>query len=627
MNDTSPNFLADGLAAQVKKTPAAVAVVCGDDALTYASLDARSTALALELQRAGHGPGSYIALGFERSTDGIVALWGVVKSGAAYIPVDPAYPDARIAHMAESARWALLLTSAAMAERFRGLTRASAVRVVDSRDVASSPGGELARGGEADPLYAIFTSGSTGQPKAASVFRRGFTNLLRWYIDAMRLDAGCRALVYTSLSFDLTQKNLFAPLLVGGTVVLQPPGPFDLSAIERQIERHGITLINTTPSAFYPLVDAAAPHGFQALATVRSAVLGGEPISIPRLRAWLTAPVTRAFVANTYGPTECTDICAWHRLDRENLDECPFVPMGRAIPGVGLVVVDDAMRSVPPGAIGELCIAGAGVGGGYLNDPARTAERFVPNPFPDRVPGERVYRTGDLVREDAEGVFEFRGRMDHQVKVRGFRIELGEIESALAAHPSVLEAVVTASDAGGEDARLAAWLLPRVAPCPVPEIRADFARRVPAYMLPSSIEWLAEFPMTPNGKVDRISLERRATSARPPAEVPAQTIVAGSAEARVLALWSELLGRPVQDPALNFFDAGGNSIQLAVLHTRLCEMAGRVLPITDLFVHSTARAQAGLIAGAVADPRRQALLDRARRQRAVFAGAGRVERS
>jgi amino acid adenylation domain-containing protein len=614
----------DCFSAQAGDSPDATAAVCGAERLSYADLDVRSSALAAELLRDGYGAGSYVALGVERSIDMLVALWGVVKSGAAYIPVDPAYPDDRITHMAQSARWALLLTSASLADRFRGLCGGSAVRVVEARGESNAGTLPAPRGSGDDPLYAIFTSGSTGQPKAASVFRRGFANLVQWYIDAMGLDASCRALVFSSLSFDLTQKNLFAPLLVGGTVVLQPPGPYDLQAIEAAVAQHGITHINTTPSAFYPLVDAAATRAFEPLATLRAAVLGGEPISIPRLRAWLSAPATRAFVANTYGPTECTDICAWHRLDRTNLDERAFVPVGRAIPGAGLVIVDESMLPVPRGEVGELCITGAGVGGGYLNDPERTAARFLPNPFADRLPGTRLYRTGDLVREDADGVIEFRGRMDHQVKVRGFRIELGEIETALAAHPAVLEAVVTASQTGAEEARLSAWLLPRDAPCDVESVRAELGRRLPAHMIPTTLEWLAEFPMTPNGKVDRLALQQRiqpGSSAPPPAGPVAAP---HTAESRVLALWSEVLGRPVQDPTAPFFDAGGNSIQLAVLHTRLCAMAGRSLPITDLFVHSTARAQAQLLSGAGSDPRRQALLDRARRQRAVFASAGRT---
>jgi amino acid adenylation domain-containing protein len=597
-----------------ERSPSAAAIMCGSDSLTYAEFDDRSDAVAKRLRASGIGPGAFVALSFERSLDMMVALWGVVKSGAAYIPVDPAYPDARIAHMAASARWDAWLAQEHLLARLGAIPAAAPPRALHDDD-AAAPRGPATRDATADdPLYAIFTSGSTGDPKAAVVFRRGFDNLLAWYIDAMGIDADTRALVFSSFSFDLTQKNLFAPLMRGGTIVLQPPGPFDLRAIEAEIARHGATHVNTTPSAFYPLVDAAAARGFAPLASLRAVVLGGEPIAVERLRAWLSHPGTRAFVANTYGPTECTDICAWHRLDRANLDAYPFVPIGRPIPNVSVVLLDEQLRPVPPGETGELCIAGVGVGGGYLRDAARTADRFIPNPVPELAPGPVLYRTGDVARMDADGVIEFRGRLDHQVKVRGFRVELGEIERALASHPAVREAVVTASHAGGESATLAAWLVAKGAPCEAESLRAHLADRLPGYMIPHRFEWLETLPMTPNAKVDRIALQRRAAAR----EVEAPTRAAADHEREVLDLWSEALGHPVSDPTVNFFDAGGNSIQLAVLHEKLCAWSGRAMPITDLFLHTTARAQAAHLRGGETDARRRAILDRARRQRAIY---------
>ena len=598
----------------VRQKPQAQAVICGAESLTYAELDAHADAVARQLRAYGLGSGSYVALSFERSIDMMAALWGIVMSGAAYIPVDPAYPDARIAHMAASAKWDAWLVHPNLRDRASAIPDAGRLIAMPRAPAPATDGGAEMDAPSRGALYAIFTSGSTGAPKAAVVFREGVENLLAWYIDAMGLDASTRALVFSSFSFDLTQKNLFAPLLVGGSVVLHPPGPYNLRAIEEDIIRHQITIINTTPSAFYPLVDAAASHDFAPLASLRAVVLGGEPISIPRLRAWLTHPSTRAFVANTYGPTECTDICAWHKLDRANLDAYPFVPIGRPIPGAHVVVLNDEQKPVPSGEVGELCITGIGVGGGYLRDAARTRERFIPNPVPDRVSGEILYRTGDLARMDGDGVIEYRGRVDHQVKVRGFRIELGEIEHALAAHPYVREAVVTASSIGGEDARLIAWLVPKAERCDLAFIRAYLAERLPAHMIPSAMEWIDAFPLTPNGKVDRLALQQRAQG------VPASRAATGAddAEREVLDLWSETLGHRIEDPTINFFDAGGNSIHLAMLHAKLCAWARREFPITDLFLHANARAQAAHLRGGERDARRQAIQDRARRQRAIY---------
>ncbi len=610
--------LVAALKARAARAPDAIAARCGGEQIAYSEFDARTDRLAAALRERGLGTGAYVALSFERSIDMLVALWGAIKSGAAYIPVDPAYPNERIAHMAAAARWAALIAPRSLAGRLGAIRGAGPVWPMEELDTDAPPPPPPA---PRDPLYAIFTSGSTGQPKAAIVFHEGFANLVEWYADAFALDAGCRVLVLSSLSFDLTQKNLIAPLLAGGTVILQPPGPYDIPAILEQIERHGVTLLNTTPSAFYPLVDAAAGRGFAPMDSLRVAVLGGEPISIPRLRAWIEAPATRASVANTYGPTECTDICAWHRLDRANLDRWPFVPLGREIPNATIALLDGELQPVAPGESGELCIGGIGVGGGYLHDPERTAARFVPDPRPGQPAGGRIYRSGDLARRDADGLLEFRGRMDHQVKVRGFRVELGEIEHALAAHPSVREAVVTARGAGAEDAQLAAWVTAREGKSADADLRAHLAARLPGYMVPSAVNWLDRFPLTPNGKIDRLALQARSPAACPPA--PARYAAEGW-EARVLALWSSVLGKPVEDPTLNFFDLGGTSLQLAIVHARLREMTGRDVPITDLFQHTTARALARHLGGAGESDARFSPMERARRQRAVFSALSRA---
>lgn len=574
-------------AAHVQLHPERTALVSGGTSLTYAELDEQSGYLAGHLANLGIGPGHHVGAGFQRSIELITALMGIVKSGAAYVPIDPAYPESRISQMITSAGLKTVITKQASARLFPGTD------VICMDDIAAS-GSYRGEYQAADPVYAIFTSGSTGQPKAASVHHAGFANLLEWYRSELLLETEDRTLVISSPSFDLTQKNLFAPLLTGGTLVLDDCQTYDIARILGLIRTHGITLINCTPSAFYPLVDAAGAD-FAALSSLRFAVLGGEPISIPRLRAWLEHPACRTEVVNSYGPTECTDICLFHRLHRGNLDDFPFVPLGREIQNVNVTIRDENLTPLPDGQTGELCIGGIGVGRGYLFDPERSATSFV----------NGVYRTGDLAKRLPCGAFEFRGRADHQVKVNGFRIELGEIEIALNDHESVREAVVTASDD-----KLTAHIQGDVE---IAQIREHLSARLPAYMVPGEFLFVEGFPLTPNGKVDRKALVKT-KSPIPAVETECSDV---SMESKILALWSGILGQPVNDPSANFFDLGGNSIHLAVVHVRLMEMTGREFPITDLFARPSARAIAEHLA-----PRKEAQAPSGIRDRARLAKAG-----
>ncbi|MCW1886941.1 non-ribosomal peptide synthetase [Luteolibacter flavescens] len=578
--------------AHASRFPDRIAVTAGTRSLTYGELQARASRLAGRLQALGARPGVFVGIGLDRSIDLMVALLAVVESGAAYVPLDPAYPAARLSHMISTAGLDLVLSRGDLAPVF---SAAGAKTVIDVQ----------AYGGNAhstpyatpdDPLYAIFTSGSTGQPKAASVFRKGFANLLGWYGSELTLGPDDCTLVISSPSFDLTQKNFFTPLLTGGRLVLDDCGTYDISRISALIRDHRVTLVNCTPSAFYPLVDAAAADGYAALSSLRFAVLGGEPISIPRLRAWLEHPACRAEVVNSYGPTECTDICAYHRLHRGNLDDFPFVPLGREIPNVTVTIRDEDLAVIPDGELGELCIAGAGLGGGYLNDPTRTASSFA-------LAGG-IYRTGDLARRLPCGTLEFRGRADHQVKVNGFRIELGEIELALEQHPDVREAVVIA-----KDGRLIAHLKGSASAA---SLKEHLATLLPGYMVPGEFHHAESFPLTPNGKVDRLAL------ANAPETPKAASFQDGSLTGRILALWSDVLGRPVADPEANFFDLGGTSIHLAVIHVKLREMTGRDLAITDLFACPSARTLATFLSPQAATAA-SAAQDRARLQRAGLA--------
>lgn len=588
---TSPDRWTDKFERQVELNPAGTAVISEAGSVSYGELSARSNQIANLLRSHGIGRGQFVGLGLHRCLDLPAALLGILKSGAAYVPLDPGYPTARIEQMISSAKLEFVVTNKELAGEFPKVQ----TLCVDDQAVSDASSAGLIPCPETDNLvYAIFTSGSTGQPKAASVYHRGFANLLHWYSIELKLGPADRTLVISSPSFDLTQKNFFAPLITGGTLVLDDCQTYDISRITALIRHHGITLINCTPSAFYPLVDAAAGDSYASLASLRFAVLGGEPISISRLRAWLEHPNCRAEVVNSYGPTECTDICTFHRLHRGNLDDYSFVPLGREIPNVTVAILDESGAPLPAGEIGELFISGSGLGAGYLNDPARTSESFSAS----------TYRTGDLAKRHPSGILEFRGRADHQVKVNGFRIELGEIEIALNAHESVREAIVVANDN-----RLIAHVEGAVEAA---VLREHLASRLPAYMVPGEFHFVEKFGLTPNGKIDRLALVGPASSN------PVKIGIGRSMELRILALWSEVLDHPVSDATANFFDLGGNSIHIAIIHVRLMEMIGRKFPITELFALPTARAIAEYLSPKDALAAKTGAQDRARLAHAGF---------
>jgi amino acid adenylation domain-containing protein len=573
-----------------QRAPSQSAVIGGGETWTYRELAQRADQIAQHLAAAGIGRGDFVGLGLNRCLELPAALLGILQSGAAYIPLDPAYPAARIEQMIASSRLRWILTTRTLAAQF---PNSEVICLEDLGEVSVSPTHAHPRLPR-DLFYAIFTSGSTGQPKAAAVYQAGFENLLDWYVRELSLSPADRTLLISSPSFDLTQKNFFAPLMSGGTLVIDPEPIYDITRIDKLLRQHKISVINCTPSTFYPLVDAAAATDYAALASLRVVVLGGEPISIPQLRAWLEHPQCHAEVVNSYGPTECTDIATFHRLNRKNLADYAFVPLGREIPNLKVTLCDEALQPVALGEIGEICISGISLGNGYLHDPEQTAKVFQP-PY---------YRSGDLAKRHPSGILEFRGRADHQVKINGFRIELGEIEIALQQLPAIREAVVIAVENF-----LIAYVQGNATRN---ELTTLLAARLPHYMIPSDFHWLETFPQTPNGKIDRLALAQLNVSAAAVAAAPSTSQVA-----QILELWSEVLGRPVSDRHANFFDVGGNSIHLAVIHLRLMKLAGTEFPITELFALPSAQAIADFLSPQATD---FAKSDAAARARAAQSG-------
>ncbi|WP_445234378.1 amino acid adenylation domain-containing protein, partial [Duganella rhizosphaerae] len=570
-NDTAVAYPQDRLLhqlfeAQAAARPDAVAVVCGGERLGYAELNRRANRLAHRLLAMGVGPDDRVAICVERGIAMVVAVLGVLKAGAAYVPLDPAYPSERLAYMLDDSVPKAVLSEPVHRERLPAgapLLMLSGDDAPSDGDAVSNPDPQALglRAGHA--AYVIYTSGSTGRPKGATIEHAGLANLLHWYVDEFDFTADDRVLLVTSFSFDLTQKNIFAPLVCGATLHLADAG-FDPRQLAAEIARHGITSLNLTPSAFYPIVAAAPP---QSLANLRRVFLGGEPISMAHI-----APLAREYpqmtLINSYGPTECTDVVAACRIEHERSEGVDWTPpIGRPIANTELYVLDAQRQPVPIGVTGELYIGGAGVARGYLNRPELSAERFITDPFSGR-PGARLYRTGDLVRWLPDGHLDYLGRNDFQVKIRGFRIELGEIEARLAACAGVREAVVIAREDSPGDRRLVAYLLAKTGAVALDPaaLRAALAPQLAEYMLPAAYVVLDALPLTPNGKLDRNALPAPGQDdvATRPYQAPQ-----GPAEIALAAVWCELLGLDRVGRDDHFFELGGHSLMVITLIERL----------------------------------------------------------
>jgi amino acid adenylation domain-containing protein len=590
-------FVHQWFESQAARNPNSPAVACGSASLTYAQLNERANSLAWRLRSLGVKSNTPVAICLDRSIELIVAIYGVLKAGGAYVPLDPAYPASRLAYMIES----VYAPVAICAARQRPLLIPHVPHVIDSITLTGGIGqteNPRVVSSPEDLFYIIFTSGSTGRPKGAGVYNKGFANLLDWFTADFGINETDRSLLVSSFSFDLTQKNYFATLAQGGTLHLALPGPYDPDVLTSEIESRGITLLNCTPSAAYPLLEPGTEERFARLRTLRCLVLGGEPISTQRLRAWTRSRHFNAEIVNTYGPTECTDICAFHRLTERELSDGLAVPLGRPVDNTCVTVLDQNFMECPPGDIGEIWVAGAGVGAGYLTDAELTQDKFLPNPVPDLLPGAQIYRTGDMGRWRADGTLEFAGRVDFQVKIRGFRVELSEIEAILEQHNGVKEAVVVArrSSAGVPDSLGAFFVLKgeEIAPN---ELREFVRQRLPEHMVPAVFYQMENFPLSANGKIDRRALHEMAVEApAEPAALPAWDL-----ESRVTQVWSEVLRIPVVSPDANFFDVGGNSLQLVEVHERLSKfLAAEQVSVTRLFQHPTIASFCASLSGTAA---------------------------
>jgi amino acid adenylation domain-containing protein len=559
-----------------------LAVVFGPQKWTHRELDQRVNRLAYFLIGLGVGKGDRVALSFDRCFEMIVAMLAIQKAGAAYVPIDPAYPPDRIAYIAEQAHARMLLAS----EQLRPIleTCKCPILALDSLSpqLSALPDTPPDRRAEMDAVaYVIFTSGSTGQPKGVEIEHRSLANLAYAQAELCKVTADSRTLQFSPLGFDASVWEIFPTLAVGGCIVLGErfdlmPGP----GLARLMREQQVTHATLPPSALRILPEDDLPD-------LKVVISAGEACSLELAKRWANG---HTFI-NAYGPTETT-VCACAGVFDPADDRPPSI--GRPLANMKLFVFDSRMQPVPPGVVGELYVGGAGVARGYVGRPDLTAERFLPNPFS---PGERLYRTGDMVRYRPDRNVEYVGRADSQVKLRGFRIELGEIESVIHAEEGVVDAVVLVEHDRDETGELVAYLTASepASQALVARVSERLGRYLPSYMRPKHIFVVDRIPLTPNGKVDRKALRRPPlpAAASAPAALPQSKL-----EKQIVDIWSAVLDHNSIDIDGNFFDLGGHSLKMTQVHVRLEQALGCTVPIVTLFQHPTVRALARALAQA-----------------------------
>jgi amino acid adenylation domain-containing protein len=570
-------------AEQVRRAPEAVALSSTSTSLTYRSLDEQSSRLAHVLKGQGAGPGAVIAFCCERTTQVAMLMLAILKTGAAYVSLDPAYPTARLGLIASDSRPLVIVTQehlrsiveAALATVPAGENRPPVLTLESLRTaMADAPAAapQCSIGGTAT-AFVCYTSGSTGRPKGVCVPHRGIVRLVR---DPQTMELGPEEtlLQLAPVSFDASSIEIWGALLNGGRLAVFPPGVPSLTELTDFIRRQRVTTLFLTTGLFHQMVDEQAAQ----LTGLRQLITGGEALSpVHAARARAALPGTR--LVNAYGPTENSTITTAHVITTPPPPDRP-VPIGRPIANSTVYLLDDRLEPVPIGVPGELYTGGDGVANGYFGRPDLEDGRFVPDPFA-KEDGARLYRTGDLARWLPDGTIEFLGRADRQVKLRGFRIELGEIESVLAQHPAVGQAAVTLDTATAAGPRLIAYVVARGEALPEPAaLRAYLQRTVPDFMVPAVVIPLARLPLNANGKVDLAALPAPPAA---PTGRPASTPPRTPAEERLAAIWCEILGVPSVGAHDNFFALGGHSMAGVRLFARLEREFGHRLPLASLF--------------------------------------------
>jgi amino acid adenylation domain-containing protein len=593
--------------AQAARTPDEVAVVFHEEELTYRELDQRATQLARYLRKQGVGPDMVVGVCIERSLAMMVGVLGVLKAGGAYLGLDPAYPQERLQLMLDDAQAQVLVTQERFSSRFEAIATSQIYIDKDWPEICGEPEVALPSDMSTDQLaLVVFTSGSTGRPKGVAMTHVAFANLITWEIPRNPVKLRPRTLQFASLSFDVSFYEIFATWVAGGTLVIaDEDARHDPSALLRVLIEQHIQCVDVPYVMLQYLSEIATTENVK-LPDLRYFIVAGEQLKItPSVRRFFEQ-LSDCTVDNHYGPSENHDACTYF-LEGAPSTWPELPPIGKAGNNVRVYVLDKQMQPAPFGVIGEVYIGGAQLARGYLNQPALTAERFIPDPFSSSEPGRRLYRTGDLARLRPDGNFEFIGRNDFQIKLRGYRIELGEVEAALRRERFVREAVVKAHRNALGEVNLVAYLL--VEPdstLQLNELQDRLEKQLPPYMIPSAFVLMDEFPLTPSGKLDRRAL--RAT------DDLLQTSYAGYVAPRipheemVAAIWAEVLDLARVGATDNFFHLGGHSLLATRVMSRVRKAFGIELPLHKLFEEPTvARFTEEIVTALAAEPEQEPL--------------------
>ncbi|WP_063274864.1 non-ribosomal peptide synthetase [Amycolatopsis keratiniphila] len=580
-----PRPVMEIFAEQARKLPDAIAVVDPAGTVTYRELDERSNRLARHLIAGGVVAGSVVAVRVGRTAWTVVTLLAVLKCGAVYLPLDTAEPRHRIDALIAETAPVVVVTNEAFAcdvPVIDVLRDATAIAERSSRRLTAP---------RADLAYVIFTSGSTGRPKGVLVDHTALSHHCQVMAGAYRLGPGERLALLASLSFDASMDQMLAPLVSGAAVVVLDARAVTPDRMLRDLHDHGVTVVDVTPVYFRELCRAARPRD-PRLGGLRLMSVGGDVVTGEDAAAWHALGVPAEFGC-TYGPTEATIACTFQLVDEREAERAGrgALPLGRALPGCGLSVLDSSARPVVPGAVGELYVGGGRVSRGYVNRPDLTADRFVPDP--SGPPGARLYRTGDLVRMRPDGVVEFFGRADRQVKIRGFRIEPAEVETVLSACPGVRAAVVVPGPLPAGDQGLLGYVVVDTG-TGTDAVRAYVHKRLPPHMVPAALTVIDKIPLTPNGKVAHARLPKPVFH---DSRVDVRPM--DPTEREVARIWGEVLGMTGIGPADDFFQLGGHSLSATRVSMRTQEAFGVELPLHRFFTATTVEALAAMIRGEV----------------------------
>ncbi|TCP54488.1 amino acid adenylation domain-containing protein [Tumebacillus sp. BK434] len=571
--------------AQAAKTPEATALILGEETLTYGELNERANRLANYLQARGVEHETLVGVYMERSFEMIVSMLAVLKAGGAHIMLEPSYPQERLAAMIADAGMHLVLTQQAMLGRLPAhAAQEIAVDAAWPQIAAESAAKPYVEVGERSLAYIMYTSGSTGRPKGAMIEHRSVVNTMLHLIERFGITANDRLFLKSLVGFDGTVLEFYAPLLSGAAIVIaEEGGHHDVVYLIREMKKQAVTAMQMIPSVMNLLIET---QGIEEVTSLKHLFLGGEAIS-PSLKQRIHERLPHVMLHNIYGPAETTVFSTDYTFVHS--DDRAVIPIGRPIANINVYVLDTHLNPVPVGVYGELHIGGIGVMRGYLNRPELDAERFVPHPFlPD---GGRLYKTGDIVRWLPDGTLEYQGRIDNQVKISGVRIEAGEVEGALLQHPSVQHAAVLVREDQPGQKRLVAYLIGEVTASN--ELREFLKTRLPDAMIPTAFLFVDEFPLSPNGKLDRSALPKPEVDEK----VYERDYVAPRTDLEDLlaGIWREILALPKVGVQSNFFELGGQSLNAMQMIGRVRETFQIEVPVTKLFSVTTIAGLAELL--------------------------------